>query len=140
MNTQSTDASKRLLTIQWLAMLFAVGLYYGLTFMVPGEPKILAPQTKVMLGVLQVLAAVTFFLGMVVEGLLMARAVSPRNVVTNAVVSAAFGEAIAIFGLLWFFTSHERIWEFFVVSALYFVRLFVKRPDFFAKIDSFSEQ
>lgn len=119
-------------------MLGAVAGYYALTYLVSGTARPQSPQMKTMLGILQVLAALYFIVGMVVEGLLMARAADPRKVLTVGIISAAFGESIAIFGLLWFVLSHERIWEFFAVSALYFVRLFVKLPDFNAKIDSLS--
>lgn len=139
MNKQSTAETKRLLVILWLAMLCAVAVYYGLTYLIPGVVRPQPPHMKVMLGILQVLAAVWFLTGMVVEGIMIARAANPGSVVRTGIVSAAFGEAIAIFGLLWFFISHERIWEFFAVSGLYFVRLFVKLPDFNAKIDSLSQ-
>ncbi|HEY3412234.1 MAG TPA: hypothetical protein VGM51_04145 [Armatimonadota bacterium] len=138
MNTLSADATKRLLMIQWLAMLAAVGAYYGLTYLVTGVAPPRNPQMKTVLSTLEILAAVAFVSGIVLEGLLLARAANPQNVVTSGMVSAAFGESIAVFGLVWFFMSHERVWEFTAVSVLYFVRLFLKLPDFSARIDTLS--
>jgi NADH-quinone oxidoreductase subunit H len=54
---------------------------------------------------------------------------------TAAIVSAAFGESCSVFGLMVFFMSGQRDWLFFLLSALYFARLFLRLPDFLGRMD-----
>jgi F0F1-type ATP synthase membrane subunit c/vacuolar-type H+-ATPase subunit K len=136
MITTHANAEKRLLLTIWLALLGTLAVYVAATYLVPGGPKPQAPQMRVFLGVLQVVAAVEFLVGMVMERIMVRRAGSAGEVVKAGIVSAAIGEAIGLYGLVWFCISRERVWAFFIVSGLYFLRLFMRLPEFNAKIDS----
>lgn len=136
MNVSKAIAAKRLLLTIWLVMLGALAVYAAITYLVPGEPRAQTTQAKIELGVLQVISAFQFLAGIVAERILFRRADSTTAVLLAGIVSAAIGEAIGVFGLACFLMDGLRIWEFFVVSALYFLRLFLRLPEFNARIDS----
>jgi hypothetical protein len=138
MNATQTNPAKRRLLVLWCAMAAALAVYAGLTYLIPAQPKVLPPGWKLFLGILQVVAAVEFLAGMLVERVLLRRATNPAGVLMAGIISAAIGVAIALFGLVVYLSSQERHWEFFAVSALYFLRLFIHLPEFNDKIDQTS--
>lgn len=136
MNTPRANAAKRLLVTIWLFLLGALAAYLAVTYLVAVELKPQPPQMRTFLGVLEVTAAVEFLIGMLVEGMMIRRADSPSAVIRAGIVSAAIGEAIGVYGFVWFFIAGERVVAFFIVSGLYFLRLFIKLPEFKARIDA----
>jgi hypothetical protein len=114
------------------AMAFSVIIYIGLTYLAPVPSR---PMPSGLHTALLALAVLAMILGIVIEGILLRRADTPAAVQSAAIVSAAFGESCSVFGLMVFFMSGQRDWLFFLLSALYFARLFLRLPDFLGRMD-----
>jgi F0F1-type ATP synthase membrane subunit c/vacuolar-type H+-ATPase subunit K len=127
--------AKRVVTWITAAMAAAVGIYLLLTYVVPIEP-VVAPERVETLGRLARFAAIAAaIVGVIAERSLLNAARGAGQVQTAVVISAAFGEAVAIFGLLFFFLTGERLWIPFILAALYFFRLFLHLPEFHGAIE-----
>lgn len=116
-----------ILTLVLGSMLMACLVYIGLTYVVPVEPR---PEPKLLVQTLGVVAAAQFLLGMLLEQSLLAKAKTSGAVQSAAIVSAAMGEAIAIYGLVVYFISGRREWVFFIGGLLYLMALMMRIPRF----------
>jgi hypothetical protein len=140
MNPAQAPQHKRVLLIIWIAQLLALVVYIAITYVIPGEPIPLRPEQKVFVGIFQVVGGLTFLAGLIVERTMMSRVKTAAEVQVAGILSACIGEAVGVYGLLVFFLSHQREWVFFAISGLYFLRLFLRLPEFYQRIDAFTQQ
>lgn len=137
MNESELESRKRLLTFLLIALFGAVLIYIGLTYII----KLPVPANRGMESMrlfkssLMMVSVVTFLLGMALERQQLNQKRGPGGVQTAVILSAALGETIAVYGLVWFFLMAEREWFFFGASLLYFVRLFMRLPDFHSLLE-----
>jgi len=137
MNGSELESRKRLLTFLLVAMFGAVLIYIGLTYIIqlPVPTNRDMESMRMFKSALMMVSVITFLVGMALERHQLSQKRGPGSVQTAVILSAALGETIAVYGLVWFFLMAEREWFFFGASMLYFVRLFMRLPDFHSLLE-----
>lgn len=130
--TTEPKASPRTMTLILAFMVVCVFIYIGMTYVVKVPARTPDPLLVRILGIV---AAAEFLLGLMLEQALLARARTSAAVQTAAIVSAAMGDAIAIYGLVIYFVSGKREWVFFIGGLLYLMALMLRIPRFIQAMD-----
>jgi TRAP-type uncharacterized transport system fused permease subunit len=135
-NRSKAEAQYRVLVILWMGMIFSLGMFFVLTFLIP-QPTTAASDSVVVwfaVALGSFLALTSFF----VKRVLLERAVQrqqPDLVNSAYTVAFALTEAAAVFGLFLFFISATRYHYFlFAFSAVCLLLHFPKRDSVLAAV------
>jgi hypothetical protein len=116
------------------AYIASVFIYAGITYAVPAQASA-KNLAQLLLWIFTALSAGCFILGPRLGRLALSRPTSslPRDIPTSpfmraTIIIAAFGETIAVFGLVLFFLSGQRLWfwPFAAVSVVYLLMLLMR--------------
>jgi F0F1-type ATP synthase membrane subunit c/vacuolar-type H+-ATPase subunit K len=93
------------------------------------------PSLQLFTTILTLVAFAGVIIGLAVEAAMQRAATSPGGVRAAGIVSAALGEAPALYGLVIFFVSGHRNWFFFGLSIVYFIGMWLRLPGMLRRMD-----
>jgi hypothetical protein len=115
----NVDARYRTMLIIWFALLMSVGLYFFLTLVIE-RPA--AGDDPMLFSVFMAASVIPLVISILLKHKLLAQSVReqrPDLVQSAMILAVALSEAVALFGLLIFFTTRTPYYYvFFIVSAL----------------------
>ncbi|HEX8139864.1 MAG TPA: hypothetical protein VF544_20055 [Pyrinomonadaceae bacterium] len=118
---ENMDARHRTMLTLWAALLTSVGLYFFLTLMIE-RPASGNDNNDMLFWVFLAASILPLLLSFVLKRKLLAQSVAeqrPHLVQTAMLLAVALCEAVALFGLLVFFTTRTPFYYvFFIISAL----------------------
>jgi O-antigen/teichoic acid export membrane protein len=124
------QARYRIQLIIWIALIFAVVIFFVMTKVIGTPPS--AHDNPVLVWILMVLGALIIALSFLMKRRFMAQAVeqqSPATLQTALIIALALCESTALFGMVVFFATGSRYYYLFFIASVLGMLLHRPRRD-----------